>query len=1311
MRVCASAMKSRIEKLLKRLQPHLPLLARLGRKLLRAAHRLTRFSLYPVGAALVALAVVFVVARIYLPELAGHKAEIEEFLSERSAHKVRIENLSTYWEGLSPGVYLEDVQVFAPSGTRPAVRLEAVRLSVAPLPLLWGEFRIERLRVIRPRLAFERLADGRYRIAGLEPLEAGSPEEGQAFLELLFRQHRIEIEDGEFAWRDHRYPEAVVRLAGVDLGLRNDGNRHRLDFSAVFPDELCRDCRFTADVTGNPFASEDWDGEIYLRAGLLDVSRLPGILRERLPERLHGRFALELWSEWEDALPEEVNGKVSVSELRLPLLRAHPPLAVREARARLDWRARGDGWRLDLEDLALALTGPSWNVGKLRLQHESDEQLLRVQDVRIGDLTQWVAGIEPERAREIDPKLGPPLVLWRQLDPQGRLSDLKLQVSGPWDDPQDFDLEADVTGLKTAPHGAVPGVENLSGHVTMAREKGEFLLDSRALKVDLRRHFRAPLAAQRVTGRLAWAKKDDHWHVTGEDLELEGEDGSGKGKLALRIPHDPAVSPHFKLRVDFRNGNGAHAARYYPVHDLKPDTLAWMERAFVSGRVVSGHLIYEGPIREFPFRGEGQGRFEIAGQVRDAVYDYLPGWEPITQVQAEVLIRDRQVLITGAGRIGTLKADQVRVQTAFGGAAGADAVRVSGRVQGPVAETLRVLRAIKGGQAEKIRDGYLPAALEGQGDGTLLLGVTAPFADKSSVAIRGEYRVAGAGLKLADSGLAAEALQGSVHFTENGPQKADVHGKMLGGDTHLTIDTPAAEQWQLAARGLIRAESLAPVLGEATARRLTGAAAWNARFAINRGVPDFQADVDLPALRSELPAPFHRPQRLADSRLVARSESASRTTHVVILTSPGTLNGRLMWRRESDGWRFERGRLALFDTVTGLPPERGLSLRARLEALDVDQWLALRGSRGDGLPPWLTRVSADVRALDMFDRRLGAMNFDLARSPTGWAGAVQGTSASGRLVLSTDRKPTRVELDLAHLVLPETKSDAKGEDWTDPRDMPYLAVRAQKFTAKGRELGAVEFTAEPITEGWRITRAHLARPEATLDLDGEWRFVSDGTTVSSAKIVFRSSNAGQTFAAFGFPDQLAGGEVEIDAQLAWPGALLAPRATTLDGRVQISAKKGSFLQLKQGAGRLFGLVDITAIGRYLTLDFTPVFGKGFVYDRVGGTIAFERGNAYTQDLSLKGPSAHIAMNGRLGLAAEDFDLTIGVEPQLSTAVTLGSWYFLGPQVAAGVLAAQQLFKKQIAAGTRVTYVVKGSWEEPNVTRTGPGPAGPEESGG
>jgi uncharacterized protein YhdP len=283
------------------------------------------------------------------------------------------------------------------------------------------------------------------------------------------------------------------------------------------------------------------------------------------------------------------------------------------------------------------------------------------------------------------------------------------------------------------------------------------------------------------------------------------------------------------------------------------------------------------------------------------------------------------------------------------------------------------------------------------------------------------------------------------------------------------------------------------------------------------------------------------------------------------------------------------------------------------------------------------------------------------------------------------------------LNLPGRLPDRQDTD-VDPRRLPAVTVKARSFLFKDRPLGALDFSAQPLAGGWRIARLDLARPETRLAVSGDWRLVGNRHQ-SEFDIRLSSSDMGKTLDALGIPEQMRGGEVSVVSHFAWPASPANPGAAKLSGRAEITAERGRFLQLKQGAGRFFGVLDLSAIGRYLTLDFSPIFGQGFVFDRIHTRMTLERGNVYTDDLSIRGPSAKIDVRGRIGLAAEDFDLVVDVQPQLSDSLTITSLGIWGPQVAAAVLALQKIFKKEITETTRVHYVVKGPWDNPNVTRT------------
>lgn len=1264
-------------------------------RLYRLLRRLAHILWYGAMAVVALVAIAYASARLLLPAVTDKKAELEAFLLRQSGYAVRIEKLEGYWDGLHPGLTMQGIGVFAADGARPAVRLAELRISLQILPLLVGRPQIHSAVLTRPSLTLERLVDGRFRISGFAPVEQADVAQNETFVAWLFRQGRLAIEDGELQWLDRREPDRPVRLTHVNMQLRNSGDEHRLGVMAEFPPGLCDACSLVADISGNPFLGQSFQGEIYLRGRGVDVERMPRVIREQLPQTLRGTFSVELWSAWKGSQPVSVEGDLAVNNLRLPLADLRAPLSVKQVSAGLRWKGESNGFRLALKNLTLALHGAPWSAGELQFVRREQETSLRVGRVELADVTDFVAGLRLAQTAEGLP-YEESAALWTALRPTGAITDIRVQLTGALDSPEDYTFSAGIEKLTLEPFRDWPGVRGAGGKLSMKRDAGELMLDVRDGALAWPRIFRAPIPISSATAHLRWERQTARWLFTTENIAFVSEDGRANGRLELQLPHDATQSPHLALSVNFRDGNGAHAARYYPVQLLAPGTLAWMESSFIGGRVTEGTLVYDGRTRDFPFTS-GTGKFEVRAKVHDAIYDYLPGWQPVTGATADVTVDGERFLVTGQGRIGALKATEIVVTNGDG-----DTVQVRANLSGPIAESVRVLREVKSAPGQDTWKEWLPATLEAAGDGVLSLDLAVPTDDRGT-RMRGEYRFLNGTLGLAGVAAQARAVTGSLRFTEEGVREGRVSTRLLGDEAVLTISSPRPDETVALAQGRMTAAGLAPVLGPRLAPQVSGAVPWEGRLRLIRGRREIYAEADLSELKASLPAPLNRPDGLGPVKLVVRTEAATRDSLTLGLAAGGLLQGRLRYAREGD-WHLQAGRLVFNETPARLPAgvfppsERGLHLLLRLDDLDLDRWLPyVDDSRVGAAPAWLARIGVEIRGLTLLDREFGRVNLDLAKEKSDWSGAIVGPAAAGRLRLAT-APAIRIELSLARLSLPPSKHERRGGGTeTDPRRLPHIVLTAKSFQIKDKELGEIEFIARPFDQGWNIERGLLLRPEARFEADGSWR-MERGRASSQLNLRFSGQDLGKTMEALGVPDQMAGGEVELSMRLSWAGAPTNLQYASLNGAMEIDAKKGRFLQLKQGAGRVFGILDLSAIGRYLTLDFTPIFGKGFAFDRIRGKIEIERGNARSDDFSIVGPSAKIRTNGRIGLGAEDFDLTVDIYPSLSDSLTITGLLAGGPQVALWTLLVQKLFKKQIEEGTRVTYIVKGSWENPNITR-------------
>jgi uncharacterized protein YhdP len=565
----------------------------------------------------------------------------------------------------------------------------------------------------------------------------------------------------------------------------------------------------------------------------------------------------------------------------------------------------------------------------------------------------------------------------------------------------------------------------------------------------------------------------------------------------------------------------------------------------------------------------------------------------------------------------------------------------------------------------------------------------------------GEYRFLNGALGLADSSVQASNVAGAVRFNEGGVDEGRMSALLYGEQLTLAVDTPAPNDTVAVLRGRATQAALTSLLGPALASRVRGAVPWEARVRLIDGRTELSGDADLAALRTSLPAPLYRPDGFGADTLRVRTDAATRDGTTLAVGLGELVRARLRFERR-DGWQFSGGRLVVNDSPEqspepgAAPVERGLSVALRLDELDLDRWSSTLGDGAGGmLPAWLVRVGAQVGRLTYLERDFGTMAVKLARDRQGWAGGVSGAAAEGQVRIETV-SATRVTLDLEHLRLPPAR-DSDSADDTDPRKLPYLTLKAKSFQRGAMELGELDFAAGPNPQGWHVQRLVLVRPESRFEASGNWR-VEFGQPLSSFTARLSTRDAGAMLAALGMPEQLQGAEVDVDAALAWSGGPADIEYASMSGSVDLHARNGRFLQIDQGAARLFGVLDISAIARYLMLDFSPVFGKGFAFDNIDAKVAIERGDADTSNLSINGPTARLDFSGRVGLVNEDFNLVLDVYPKLADSLTIGSLVYGGPQVALWTFLVQKLFKKQIEEGTRVTYFVKGPWRKPEISR-------------
>ena len=128
------------------------------------------------------------------------------------------------------------------------------------------------------------------------------------------------------------------------------------------------------------------------------------------------------------------------------------------------------------------------------------------------------------------------------------------------------------------------------------------------------------------------------------------------------------------------------------------------------------------------------------------------------------------------------------------------------------------------------------------------------------------------------------------------------------------------------------------------------------------------------------------------------------------------------------------------------------------------------------------------------------------------------------------------------------------------------------------------------------------------------------------------------------------------------------------------------------------LLDMRSIIRYLRLDLSSIFGKGFSFNTMKARFNIKNGDAHTTGLNIEGASAKMLLTGRIGVDKQDFDMVVGVNPSLTDTVALTVGGLVAPTVGIAMLLIKNLFNTELVPSPSINYSIQGAWANPRVER-------------
>lgn len=1243
---------------------------------------------YGIAACLALLGLAGVIA-FALHHAGDAQPQVEAWLKRSLERPVRVGGLHASWDGWGPRIDARNVDVYDESGTRSVLHFDTLRADL-DLPYLIRHLTLgpSELTIVGATVTLTRGADGRINLEGFgaKATDSGGAELAKRW---LARQKHLRIQARELHWRDALGATPAFVAKDVTLALKNANERHQVDVAASVGGAPMR---AAFDVRGDLFEPSKWNGSLHLQASALALRPWSGgepVKGWRLEE---GVADVRAWASLSRGRIESVRGRAQLTELQLAT--AHARSSLQRLAGTFRWERHADNWRMTVSDLRMTHAGVESVATPLTVEWKggNDAQLQlafkELASAPLMDILRASAAITPELAGALD-----------ELSPSARLIDGYARYRPRTGETL---VQARFADVSTRPWRGVPGVSALRGRVTLTQDGGVVELEGTPAKLDFAGLFRAPLDVRAISGVLAWERDGGGWRLRAPDIRAHNADLRLRAHFGMSIPAGGA-SPLMDLVVGFGDGNGRHTSRYLPAGIMPASVVHWLDRAIVAGHVTGGGAVVRGALRDFPFDA-GTGRFEVRFNLSDGILDYAEGWPRLEEIETEVAFVGRRMEINGyAAKIFAADVSDTRVEIPDLSAHPA-VVHIRGVARGDASDGLRYLL-----ESPLSRDfGIYLSGGRASGASRLDLELALPL-DHTHATLNADLHLDEAALHLDDVDLTG--LGGILHISDRGLSATAISGRVLGQPATVAVSTRSGPGGAMAtifsAEGSFTTASLARRWPSAWWKAATGEADWRGSLSLPRAAPGAPVAATLhveSALRGiaiSLPEPLNKASAetlplSVDTRLPLNAEAA---TTIRLGTRAAA---SLAWRKDAAGTALAGGALRLGAASAPAAEAGGWMVSGELPRFSWSEWapwLAPAADGGGTAAPVLRKIDVRVRQLEAFGQGYTDIALDARRTAEGWEARLGGPHLEGVVVMPHAPGATvRADLQTLRVAAPqESKTPTGSAQDFDPRAVPPLDVSARHFWYDDADIGALRLRASRSEAGLRFEELQLTSSFWSIRGSGDWRGVG-AHQLSSVIARIDASNLGKALGAMGYADTLSGGAGHMALNASWAGGPAAFSLARLNGNLRLNMEKGYLLDVEPGAGRIFGLLSPYALPRRLSLDFGDFFRKGLAFDRISGDFRIENGNAFTDNLTVDGPAAHVEVKGRIGLGERNYDQLATVVPHLTGGLPLAGAVVGGVGVGAAVFVMEQLLKPQIEHITRVEYSIKGGWDAPQVER-------------
>ncbi len=1250
-----------------------------------ALYKVWRFHHNLIVFILVLLAVLLLLVRGLALYLESNPQLIERFIEQQLEQSISFDNVKINIDLLYPSIYLKNFVIQYKDKNTSRFNFHSASISIDTIQsLLKSQPIINTLKLDGFHAFIQRNKQGKFLLSemplyGNNAIDKNAAQNNQpAYLKLLNQSNFI-ITHSEIYFVDETEEYPNVLLNDVNIRMRNQSERHQVSITTSMNETGVR-AELRLDFKGPVNKIKQWNGQIYSNLEGLDYPTLLYLLGEQFIQL--GNYELDnidmgmrSWALIKHGKLQSIQGEAYINDAQLK----------REDTKELIYFNRIDGkfrfkrhkkvrtdWVADFFDVNFNIDGKIISNKRIQLHFRNLNSKPSIQVylncLQFGEINHVINFFSSESFSKN---------LYQRIKPRGELKNLKADITFKnLDMPIDISdyqvsLELNDFGLN-ALH-SIPKIRNLSASLLLNRNRGRAYVNSHDMSVYLKSLFRDTWPVDKLGAEIYWQKMEQQWLLGVKDIDFSNPHLKAQADLKLWFPENGPLL--MDLSGYYQNANVKYTSFYLPAHIMNQGLVKWLDNAIVSGWGTDGGVVFRGEVSQFPFE-DYSGTMDIVFNTRDVELDYTPGWPKLQDIRSQIQFTEQGMWI---------ESDYSRIFSSISRNIHTDIqdydesiLRLNGDIDSTIKDGIHFLNQSQLASAD------VTAMLDAQGKIDINLNLVIPTEEgepetRVKIALdnidyyppsfdrrQGMVSELNGVVQVYNQDINAEKLTARIMGNKAKVRIKSSHGihrnskKNISPDINIAIDTRISVD-QLKKYKVIP-ENIS---------NLSDYISGNSHVNIDVNLPNehrpfaFSVASGLMGIESKLPFPFSKTAGESHSLQVSYTDSRNSNlafSYSSIISALFTING------EAESLQLIKGAVQFGTGQAYLPTRKALKLSGKLPLLPYSQWQKVISSLSDHVETKNNKAPIEV-------------NWKIP-----------------------------VELALTAVVLPEpdvendsaeTSFSAKSEpekSYLSPQNMPLVNGYIQSLKLANSDLGKLTIKTSRIDKSIVLDAVKLKGDILTFSGKGKWHHWNSLPEMDMEGTLDISSFE-NFLDMLGYDQLMRGGKARISGYLSWPGGPADYSKDVIEGKLSIKVEKGAYLEGKLGAaGRILGLLNMNALARRISLDFTDVSDEGYEFEKIKGDFRITRGNAYTDNFMVQAPSAKILVTGRMGLAAEDYDEKVLVVPEISATLPIAGAAVAGPAGAAVAWVGQKLLGSQLNKVTAMSYTVTGSWYDPVIKK-------------